>query len=58
MTDYLSEISTLKPMNENFEGKVKKPRVLFICILADFRVLRDDIDAWLTEIFPDCPDNR
>jgi arsenate reductase len=27
-------------------------------ILADFRVLRDDIDAWLTEIFPDCPDNR
>jgi len=27
-------------------------------ILADFRALRDDIDAWLTEIFPDCPDNR
>jgi len=27
-------------------------------ILADFRVLREDIDAWLTEIFPDCPDSR
>jgi arsenate reductase len=27
-------------------------------ILADFRALRDDIDAWITEIFPDCPDNR
>lgn len=24
-------------------------------ILADFRKLRDRIDAWLTEIFPDCP---
>jgi arsenate reductase len=24
-------------------------------ILADFRTLRDDIDSWLTEIFPDCP---
>ncbi len=24
-------------------------------ILADFRTLRDDIDAWLTKIFPDCP---
>jgi len=24
-------------------------------ILAEFRVLREDIDAWLTEIFPDCP---
>jgi len=27
-------------------------------IIADFRVLRDEINAWLTEIFPDCPDNR
>jgi len=27
-------------------------------ILADFRALRDDINAWLTEIFPECPDNR
>ena len=27
-------------------------------ILADFRVLRDDIDSWLTVIFPDCPENR
>jgi len=27
-------------------------------ILADFRALRDDIDSWLTEIFPDCPENR
>jgi arsenate reductase len=26
-------------------------------ILADFRLLRDDIDSWLTGIFPDCPDN-
>jgi arsenate reductase len=26
-------------------------------ILADFRVLRDSIDAWLSEIFPDCPGN-
>lgn len=24
-------------------------------VLAEFRTLRDDIDAWLTEIFPDCP---
>lgn len=24
-------------------------------ILAELRVLREDIDAWLTEIFPDCP---
>ncbi|MDD1694971.1 MAG: arsenate reductase ArsC [Methanoregula sp.] len=24
-------------------------------MLAEFRVLREDIDAWLTEIFPDCP---
>ncbi|MCK9632270.1 MAG: arsenate reductase ArsC [Methanoregula sp.] len=24
-------------------------------ILTDFRTLRDDIDAWLTKIFPDCP---
>ncbi len=24
-------------------------------ILAEFRVLREDIDAWLTEIFLDCP---
>lgn len=27
-------------------------------ILAEFRVLREDIDAWLTEIFPDCPGIR
>lgn len=27
-------------------------------ILSDFRVLRDDIDSWLTDIFPDCTDNR
>jgi hypothetical protein len=27
-------------------------------ILADFRMLRDSIDAWLTEIFPDCPGNH
>lgn len=27
-------------------------------ILEDFRTLRDEIDAWLTVIFPDCPDNR
>jgi arsenate reductase len=27
-------------------------------ILADFRTLRDDIDSWLAEIFPDCPDNQ
>jgi arsenate reductase len=27
-------------------------------ILADFHALRDNIDAWLTEIFPDCPGNR
>ena len=27
-------------------------------ILADFRALRDDIDSWLFEIFPDYPDNR
>lgn len=26
--------------------------------LADFRTLRDEIDLWLTEIFPDCPDQR
>jgi arsenate reductase len=25
------------------------------CILADFRSLRDDIAAWLAEVFPDCP---
>jgi arsenate reductase len=25
-------------------------------ILGNFRALRDDIDAWLTEIFPECPD--
>ncbi len=25
-------------------------------ILADFRTLRNDINDWLTEIFPDCPD--
>jgi arsenate reductase len=25
-------------------------------ILADFRTLRDDIDTWLTGIFPDCPE--
>ena len=27
-------------------------------IFADFRALRDDIDSWLSEIFPDCPDNQ
>jgi protein-tyrosine-phosphatase len=27
-------------------------------ILVDFRTLRDDIDSWLTGIFPDCPGNR
>ncbi len=27
-------------------------------ILADFRTLRDDIDRWLTGIFPDCPGMR
>ena len=27
-------------------------------ILADFRILRDDIDSWLTGIFPDCPDRH
>jgi len=27
-------------------------------ILVDFHKLRDEINAWLTEIFPDCPDNR
>jgi len=27
-------------------------------ILADFRVLRDEIDSWLTEIFPDCPESN
>ena len=27
-------------------------------ILADFRTLRDDIDSWLTGIFPDCARNR
>jgi arsenate reductase len=26
-------------------------------ILADFRTLRNDIDTWLTGIFPDCPEN-
>jgi arsenate reductase len=26
-------------------------------ILADFRTLRNDIDSWLTGIFPDCPGN-
>jgi arsenate reductase len=26
-------------------------------ILADFRLLRDNIDSWLTGIFPDCPRN-
>ena len=25
-------------------------------ILADYRALRDEIDGWLTEIFPDCPE--
>jgi len=27
-------------------------------ILADFRTLRNDINDWLTEIFPDCPDSE
>ena len=26
-------------------------------ILRDFRILRDDINNWLTELFPDCPDS-
>lgn len=25
-------------------------------ILSEYRTLRDEIDAWLTELFPDCPD--
>jgi arsenate reductase len=25
-------------------------------ILAEYRRLRDDINTWLTELFPDCPD--
>jgi arsenate reductase len=25
-------------------------------ILGEYRRLRDDIDAWLTELFPDCPE--
>lgn len=25
-------------------------------LLAEYRTLRDDINAWLTELFPDCPD--
>jgi len=24
-------------------------------ILADFRTLRDEIDSWITDTFPDCP---
>lgn len=24
-------------------------------VLAEFRALREDIDAWLSDIFPDCP---
>jgi arsenate reductase len=27
-------------------------------VLEDFRTLRDTIDAWLTEIFPDCPKRK
>jgi arsenate reductase (thioredoxin) len=27
-------------------------------ILADFRTLRDEIDVWLTDIFPDCPPRK
>ena len=27
-------------------------------ILGNFRALRDDINTWLTEIFPECPDIR
>jgi arsenate reductase len=26
-------------------------------LLAEYRTLRDDINAWLTELFPDCPDS-
>ena len=26
--------------------------------LADFRSLREEIDAWLRDIFPDCPENK
>jgi arsenate reductase (thioredoxin) len=26
--------------------------------LVDFRTLRDEIDRWLSDIFPDCPENR
>jgi arsenate reductase len=25
-------------------------------LLAEYRTLRDEINAWLTELFPDCPD--
>ena len=27
-------------------------------LLAEYRTLRDDINTWLTELFPDCPDSR
>jgi arsenate reductase len=27
-------------------------------LLAEYRILRDDINAWLSELFPDCPDSR
>jgi arsenate reductase len=26
-------------------------------LLAEYRTLRDDINDWLTELFPDCPDS-
>ena len=27
-------------------------------LLTEYRTLRDEINAWLTELFPDCPDFR
>ncbi len=27
-------------------------------ILADFRTLRNDINSWISDTFPDCPDTR
>jgi arsenate reductase len=27
-------------------------------LLLEYRSLRDDINAWITELFPDCPDSR
>ena len=27
-------------------------------LLDEYRILRDDINSWLTELFPDCPDSH